>query len=329
MLYPIIRQCLFSLEPEQAHNVALKMLQWCPQIVFPKQIYKPIECLGLTFPNRIGLAAGLDKNADYLPGLAKLGFGFIEVGTVTPKPQEGNPKPRLFRLPQHQALINRMGFNNKGVDHLVKQVQHSNYEGILGINIGKNKTTANDNAVDDYLYCLDKVYSHASYIVINISSPNTPGLRELQQKDYLQQLLAPLKQRQLQLAANSMYKPMLIKIAPDLSADECREAIEVIQALEFDGLIATNTSNSRQGVESHQYAKETGGLSGAPIREHADAVLALCRQYAGDDFPIIGLGGILSATDARIKFEQGANLLQIYTGFIYQGPQLIQDCAQI
>jgi len=329
-MYDWIRKLLFTLQPETAHHVTLSALQYCPKSVFPEPISKPFQCMGLTFPNRVGLAAGLDKNGDYLKGLSKLGFGFIEIGTVTPKRQLGNPKPRLFRLPKQEALINRMGFNNKGVDYLVSRVQGAHYQGILGINIGKNKDTPNEQAVDDYLYCLERVYPHASYITVNISSPNTPGLRDLQEQTYLKELMIPLKKKQQELAEEyKRTKPLLIKIAPDLSDEALKNFAEVALELQIDGIIATNTTNQRPGLNDEKLANEVGGLSGGPLKDLADSTLVNLHRLVGDAIPIIGVGGIMSAEDGAIKFDAGASLLQIYTGLIYHGPQLVHELSQI
>lgn len=282
---------------------------------------------GLTFENPVGLAAGLDKNGDYIDALAALGFGFLEVGTVTPKPQLGNPKPRMFRLIEQRAIINRMGFNNKGVDYLIHQVQKKKYQGILGINIGKNATTPIENAIDDYFICLDKVYPHASYITINISSPNTPGLRSLQSNEYLHRLLENLKKRQDQLAnQHQQYVPILIKIAPDLNQEEIVLMGQTFNEHKIDGIIATNTTLDRDLIQGSLFAHESGGLSGQPLFQKSTKILAALKKIV-IDIPIIASGGIMSANDAKIKMEAGAELIQLYTGFIYEGPQLIRSCC--
>lgn len=290
---------------------------------------KPLTVMGLDFPNCVGLAAGLDKDGEYIDGLAGLGFGFIEIGTVTPRPQDGNPQPRLFRLPQSEAIINRMGFNNKGVDHLIERVKKSSFDGVLGINIGKNFDTAVENAVDDYLICLNKVYVYASYIAINISSPNTPGLRTLQYGDELRNLLIALKKEQSILTEkHKKYVPIAIKIAPDLEEHEIKAMAEVFLEQKIDCLIATNTTLAREAVKGQQYAEEQGGLSGKPVTQKSTEVIRLFHQVLGDEIPIIGVGGVSSTQDAKDKLEAGASLVQIYTGFVYQGADLIRQCAK-
>jgi dihydroorotate dehydrogenase len=285
--------------------------------------------MGIEFPNPVGLAAGLDKNADHLAGLAALGFGFIEVGTVTPRPQPGNPKPRLFRIPEKQAIINRMGFNNLGVDHLLGKVKAANYSGVLGINIGKNFDTPVENAADDYRICLRKVYAHASYITVNMSSPNTPGLRDLQFGEPLKRLLASLKAEQQKLQAEyRQYVPMVVKIAPDMADDDIREVAAALIEFELDGVIATNTTISRDGVKGLMHAEQAGGLSGAPLREKSTEVIHKFAQALGGKLPIIGVGGILSGQDGADKILAGASLVQLYSGFIYRGPELIRDVNQ-
>ncbi len=289
----------------------------------------PRKLLGLTFENPVGLAAGLDKNGDYIDVLGSLGFGFIEIGTVTPKPQSGNPKPRMFRLEKDQAIINRMGFNNKGVDHLVGQVKKKKYQGVLGINIGKNATTAIENAIQDYLYCLDKVYAHASYITINISSPNTPGLRSLQGTEHLTSMLGELKKRQDQLAnQHNKYVPLIIKISPDLNSQEIIDMAGAFLENKIDGIIATNTTLDRINLNSI-YANESGGLSGQPLFDKSTQVLSQLKKLVNGQIPIIASGGIMSADQAKTKIEAGADLVQLYTGFIYQGPSLIAECCKV
>ena len=289
----------------------------------------PKTVMGITFPNPVGLAAGLDKNAECIDAWDRLGFGFIEVGTVTPRPQPGNPKPRMFRLPEQQALINRLGFNNKGVDHLVERVRASRYTGVLGINIGKNFDTPLDKAQDDYLICLRKVYAHASYVTVNLSSPNTKGLRELQNEDALTALLKSLKQEQARLAQeHQRYVPMVVKIAPDMADEQLIQTADVLRACRADGVIATNTTIARPGISNEAIAQEQGGLSGRPLQSlSTHAVRVLHGQLAGE-LPIIGLGGISDRATAAEKLEAGADLLQIYTGFIYQGPSLIGQCVE-
>jgi dihydroorotate dehydrogenase len=331
-IYPLIRPLLFSLDAETAHSVTLKLLNisyscGLNKIIAPSITNnKPVEIMGLSFKNSVGLAAGLDKNGDYIDALASLGFGFIEIGTVTPRPQAGNAKPRLFRLPEHGAIINRMGFNNKGIDHLLAQVAKSKYKGILGINIGKNADTPIENAVDDYLIGLRKAYTAASYITINISSPNTKNLRQLQQGDELRHLISTLKAEQLKLQAHyNKYTPLVLKIAPDLTAEEINTIAQLLLEFEIDGVIATNTTLSRDAIAGHKLADEAGGLSGLPLKDKSTEVVRLLAQVLNKKIPIIAAGGIFSAQDAQEKINAGASLVQIYSGFIYQGSQLISD----
>lgn len=334
MSYAFVKKVLFRLDPETAHDLTLKALRASDKtgllkVFMPPSLYRPRQLMGLEFPNAVGLAAGLDKNAECMQGLARLGFGFIEVGTVTPRPQLGNEKPRLFRIEDRQAIINRMGFNNHGVDYLVRQVKKSGYRGILGINIGKNKDTPAENALDDYIYCLEKVYDLASYITINISSPNTPGLRALQMGDPLQQLLEGLKRMQQDLTVKrGRYVPLVLKVAPDLTEDEIEGVAEKLIEFEMDGVIATNTTLSRAGVEGARNARETGGLSGKPLTRRATHVLGQLRSKLGDTYPIIASGGVMTAQDAMDKVKAGANLVQIYTGLIYNGPELVAASAR-
>jgi dihydroorotate dehydrogenase len=333
-IYPLIRPLLFSLDAETAHSVTLKLLNISYTCGLNKLIApsitnnKPVDIMGLNFKNSVGLAAGLDKNGDYIDALASLGFGFIEIGTVTPRPQAGNAKPRLFRLPEHGAIINRMGFNNKGIDHLLAQVAKSSYKGILGINIGKNADTPIENAVDDYLIGLRKAYSVASYITINISSPNTKNLRQLQQGDELRHLISSLKAEQLKLQAHyNKYTPLVLKIAPDLNENEINTIAQLLVEFEIDGVIATNTTLSREAIASHSLAQEAGGLSGLPLKDKSTEVVRLLAQTLNKKIPIIAAGGIFSAQDAQEKINVGASLVQIYSGFIYHGSQLISDIA--
>lgn len=331
MNYEILRKFLFSFEPETAHSLSLAALKWLQRCGFKlpqKQI--PRSVMGLQFPNPVGLAAGLDKNGDYIDALAALGFGFIEIGTITPRPQPGNPKPRLFRLPQAHALINRMGFNNKGVDYLVAQVKKAKFSGILGINIGKNFDTPLEQAVDDYCFCLQRVYPYASYVVINISSPNTPGLRDLQFAAQLDELLVKLKQEQQQLAQqHNKLVPLVVKISPDLSDAEIETIADVLLRNKVEGVIATNTTLAREGVEGLEHATEQGGLSGKPVKDKSTRVIKKLSQHLQGKLPIIGVGGIESAADASEKLAAGASLVQIYTGFIYQGPGLIRQINSV
>jgi dihydroorotate dehydrogenase len=330
-VYSLVQKFLLGRDPEWSHDVSIAFLKYS-QRNFMSRFYaqklpeKPINCLGMTFKNAIGLAAGLDKNGECIDAFAAMGFGFIEVGTVTPKPQLGNDKPRLFRLVEHNAIINRMGFNNKGVDYLVAQVKKAKYEGILGINIGKNKTTPDESALEDYLYCLDKVYAFASYITVNISSPNTPGLRNLQYGDALDNLLSGLKQRQLALQIeHKKYVPILIKIAPDLSDEEVKSIAASLINSKMDGVIATNTTLDRERVQGHEYANEAGGLSGEVLADKSLRLTKILAQALDGKMPIIGVGGISNPHDVQGRIQAGATLVQVYSSFIYQGPQLIQE----
>ncbi|MDD5276683.1 MAG: quinone-dependent dihydroorotate dehydrogenase [Methylovulum sp.] len=332
-LYPLLRPLLFSLNPETAHELTLKLLNAAHQSGLAKLIYptvqdNPVTVMGMIFKNPVGLAAGLDKNGDYIDALAALGFGFIEIGTVTPRPQPGNPKPRLFRLPDHQAIINRMGFNNLGIDHLLAQVKQSRYSGILGVNIGKNFDTPIDSAADDYLFGLRKAYTVASYITINISSPNTQNLRQLQQGDEIKKLISALKEEQLKLSQeHGRYVPLVLKIAPDLTTDEINHIAKLLLDFAVDGVIATNTTIARDMLGDHPLAQETGGLSGAPVKAKATAVVQNLAAELNGRCPIIAAGGIACAADAQEKIAAGASLVQVYTGLIYQGPELIASIA--
>lgn len=333
MLYSLARSALFQLPTETSHDLSMKAIDLMATAkvspcLYPK-VRAPKQVMGIEFPNSVGLAAGLDKNGDHILGMDALGFGFVEIGTVTPRAQDGNPLPRLFRLPQQQAIINRMGFNNKGVDHLVSQVVKSRFKGVLGINIGKNLTTPVEKAEDDYLYCLERVYPHATYIVVNVSSPNTPGLRTLQFGDSLAQLLSALKDKHSQLATEHGVRiPLVIKIAPDLADEEIEMIAKQFLEFEIDGVIATNTTAGRTGVEQNPLAKEAGGLSGAPLCSLSTQVIGKLHTALDGQIPIIGVGGISSAADARAKIAAGASLVQIYSGFIYQGPGLIRRAAK-
>lgn len=335
MFYSLARHLLFQLPPEASHHVALKGISLAESLGFlallPPVPAQPVEAMGLTFPNPVGLAAGLDKNGDHIDGLAALGFGFIEIGTVTPRPQPGNPKPRLFRLPQAGAIINRMGFNNLGVDHLVQQVQRCRYRGVLGINIGKNFDTPLEKAVDDYLLCLDRVYAHASYVTVNISSPNTKGLRNLQSGEALAALLEPLKNRQAQLASQHGRKvPLAVKIAPDLEPADVEVIAGQMRRFEIEAVIATNTTLGRAGVENLPHGNEAGGLSGVPVRAASTRVLReLGQALQGSGTVLIGVGGIGDGAAAAEKMAAGASLVQVYTGFIYRGPALVREAAAI
>lgn len=331
MFYPIAQKLMFACDAEWSHNFALgslKRLSNTPLAALWRQQLeaKPVTVAGIRFDNLLGLAAGLDKNAECIDAFGQMGFGFIEVGTVTPKPQMGNDKPRIFRLPQSQAIINRMGFNNKGVDYLVQNVKNASYKGVLGINIGKNKDTPNEQGKDDYIHCMRKVYAHASYITVNISSPNTPGLRDLQFGDALLDLLQSVKNEQLDLQAQyDKYVPVFVKIAPDMDLVAVQQVADTLLKSKMDGVIATNTTLDRSLVQGQRFADEAGGLSGLPVRDKSTQVLTQLRQAVGAKLPIIGVGGISDAASAQEKLAAGANLLQIYTGFIYRGPQLIKE----
>ncbi len=332
-MYSLLRSILFQMDPEKSHHFSLNALSTMEKLhlsglLAARVADNPRKVMGIEFKNPVGLAAGLDKNGDYIDALASLGFGFIEIGTVTPKPQEGNPKPRLFRLPEHQAIINRMGFNNMGVDYLVNRVQQAKYQGVLGINIGKNKDTPNERAVDDYVHCMEKVYAHASYITVNLSSPNTPGLRDLQFGEPLKRLLEELKNTQQRLKTQHQKTvPLVIKVAPDMSSDDIKDVAGSLLAFELDGLIATNTTISRDNIKSHPLAKEAGGLSGAPVCQLSTQTIQQFTALLGDKVPVIGVGGITDAQSAKDKVLAGAQLVQIYTGFIYRGAGLIKEAA--
>ena len=333
-MYSLIKPLLFQFDAEKAHHLTLDNLQRAHRFGLlshfgNKVMPCPSTLMGLALKNSVGLAAGLDKNGEYIDALAALGFGFIEIGTITPRPQDGNPKPRLFRLPEHQAIINRMGFNNHGVDALIANVKRAKFQGVLGINIGKNATTPIENAVDDYLTCLTKVYDHASYITVNISSPNTKNLRALQSEDELSKLLGTLKEEQARLQQQrGRYVPMAVKIAPDLNLEEIEAIAQVVTQVEMDGVIATNTTISREAVQGLAHAGETGGLSGRPVFEASNRVIRLLRAALGSNYPIIGVGGVLSGDDAVSKVRAGADLVQIYTGLIYKGSALVREAAQ-
>ena len=334
MIYPLIRKFFFSLDAEDAHGIGMRGVSAlsCTGLagVLAKPVPAcPVEVMGLRFPNPVGLAAGLDKNGDHIDGLARLGFGFIEIGTVTPRPQAGNPRPRLFRIPEAQGIINRMGFNNDGVDKLIENVDRANYKGVLGINIGKNADTPIENAADDYLICLRKVYTRATYITVNISSPNTKNLRQLQQSDEFDSLLAQLKAEQTLLADKyGKYVPIAVKIAPDLEPPQVQDIAAKLVKHQLDGVIATNTTLSRTGVESLKHGNEAGGLSGAPVRAKSTRVIRELATALDGALPIIGVGGIFSATDAEEKIQAGASLVQLYSGLIYRGPDLVGECVR-
>jgi dihydroorotate dehydrogenase len=327
-MYNTIKKLLFHLDPETAHGFTLKSLKLghCLGLTnfLPKPPSSPCTFMGINFPNRVGLAAGLDKNGDYIEALASLGFGFIEVGTITPKPQDGNPTPRLFRVTEHEAIINRMGFNNKGCDHLVERLKQTKFKGILGVNIGKNRDTSIENAVDDYLYGFRALAPYASYITINISSPNTESLRALQQADMLKALLGNLKAEQAEFAKQKKYVPLVVKIAPDLTPDDIEDIAKILLSEKIDGVIATNTTVSRDGVEDVPYGNEVGGLSGRPLTSSSTAVIQQLSQLLRGQIPIIASGGVMNGADAAEKFAAGASLVQLYTGLIYRGPGLIR-----
>ncbi|HWT71431.1 MAG TPA: quinone-dependent dihydroorotate dehydrogenase [Oxalicibacterium sp.] len=336
LMYALARPFLFAMDPESAHNLTLPALRSAARmglVAVPKPAPDPRSVMGINFPNPVGLAAGLDKDGAYIDGLAALGFGFIEVGTVTPRAQPGNPMPRMFRLPQAQAVINRMGFNNGGVDAFVANVRaskfHQDREGVLGLNIGKNASTPIEHAVDDYLVCLEKVYPYASYVTVNISSPNTKNLRQLQGGSELETLLTQLKDAQARLSdQHKRYVPIALKIAPDIDEEQIKVIAQALLRYKMDAVIATNTTISRDAVSHLKHGNEAGGLSGAPVREASNAVVSGLKKEVGDALPIIGVGGILNAQDARSKVEAGASLVQLYTGLIYRGPALIRECAQ-
>ncbi len=329
--YPLARHFLFKLDPEVAHELSIHQLAWMGGTPFElffrnKLPSRPVEVMGLKFDNPVGLAAGLDKDGDAIDAFGAMGFGFIEVGTVTPRPQPGNDKPRIFRVIPAQGIINRMGFNNKGVDNLIENVKKSHYKGILGINIGKNKDTPIENGKDDYLICMDKVYPYAGYIAVNISSPNTPNLRQLQYGEALDELLKVLKERQKELAEqHKKYVPLAVKIAPDLTSDELKQVAESLLKYNIDGVIATNTTLDRELIHDMPHAAETGGLSGRPLQNKSTEIIRQLHEYLKGQIPIIGVGGIDSAMAAREKMQAGAELVQIYSGFIYHGPDLVKN----
>ena len=334
-MYGLARPLLFALDAERAHGLGLASLEAAyrsglnPLVgAAPKPL--PTKAFGLAFPNPVGLAAGLDKNGAHIDALLALGFGFVEVGTVTPRPQPGNPKPRMFRLPEHEAVINRLGFNNQGVDVLARNVEKARRTSgaLLGINIGKNKDTPNEDAASDYLHCLRKVYPLADYVTVNISSPNTAGLRELQEEQALRRLVGTLREEQELLASRHGKRvPVLVKIAPDLSDSDIAAAGRVLGDLQVDGVIATNTTIGREGVEGARHADEVGGLSGAPLMAKSTAVLRMLRTRLPEAIPLVGVGGILHGADAATKQAAGATLVQVYTGLVYRGPALVGECV--
>jgi dihydroorotate dehydrogenase len=330
-MYKLARELLFSLSPETSHELSIDLIGAGGRLGLNRLLNKapaslPVKVMGLEFPNPVGLAAGLDKNGDAIDGFAQLGFGFVEIGTVTPRPQPGNPKPRLFRLPEAEAIINRMGFNNLGVEHLLARVRAAKFDGVLGINIGKNFDTPVERAVDDYLICLEKVYAHASYITVNVSSPNTPGLRSLQFGDSLKQLLEALRVRQDSLAIEHGKRVTLaIKIAPDMSDEETALVAQALLESGMDAVIATNTTLGREGVEGLPFGNEAGGLSGAPVRDKSTHTVKVLAGELGGRLPIIAVGGITEGRHAAEKIAAGASLVQVYSGFIYKGPALIRE----
>lgn len=334
MMYRLARTAFFQLDPEHAHELAVKnfvRFTGTPLDIFYRQHLppRPVQVMGLHFKNPVGLAAGLDKNAECIDAFAAMGFGFVEVGTVTPLAQDGNEKPRIFRLLPAEGLINRMGFNNLGVDVLVENVKKAKYEGIIGINIGKNKNTPIENGVDDYLICMDKVYDHASYIALNVSSPNTPGLRALQYGDALDSLLGSLKARQGELTqSRGKYVPLALKIAPDMTEEELVQVADALVRHQIDGVIATNTTLDRTLVDGMAHAHEMGGLSGPPLKNKSTEIIRLLHKELNGKLPIIGVGGIDSVISAKEKMMAGAELVQVYTGFIYHGPRLVKNIVE-
>ncbi len=326
MWYRAVRPALFALDPERAHRLALNALRLAGQGRVRVPATHPIECMGLRFANRVGLAAGFDKNASAIDGLGSLGFGFIEIGTVTPRPQPGQPRPRLFRLPTAEALVNRLGFPNDGAEKVAARLRHRTYRGIVGVNIGKNATTPLERAIDDYLSCLRTMRSVADYIVVNVSSPNTAGLRSLQARELLEPLLTGLLAERGTRSADRPL-PLLLKISPDLSAPELQDVAALLKTLPLNGVVATNTTLSRKGLGTAASA-QTGGLSGRPLQPLSLRTVASLRTHLGPDFPIIGVGGIDSASAARAMRTAGADLIQVYTGLIYRGPTLVSQCIR-
>ncbi|MTI15408.1 quinone-dependent dihydroorotate dehydrogenase [Sansalvadorimonas verongulae] len=333
-MYKLARSLLFRLTPETAHDMTMDLLGAGQRLGLIKRIVRPVpdapvKVMGLEFPNPVGLAAGLDKDGQCIDAFGSLGFGFVEVGTVTPLSQPGNPKPRMFRLIENEALINRMGFNNKGVDNMVANLRKATTKAVIGVNIGKNKVTPVEKANDDYIACLQKVYPWAGYVAVNLSSPNTPGLRELQFGEHLASLLKALKDEQVRLAEqHDRYVPIAIKLAPDMSDDELREIAGQLVAFGMDGVIATNTTLERDAVADHEYASEQGGLSGKPLTGLATDKIRVLAEAVDGKIPVIGVGGIMSAADAVEKVKAGASLVQVYTGFIYRGPELVAEASE-
>ncbi|BEV70650.1 MULTISPECIES: quinone-dependent dihydroorotate dehydrogenase [unclassified Paludibacterium] len=334
MLYPLLRPLLFRLDPEKAHELTLTSLELTHRLhlmrlAAPAAVQAPVQAMGLTFANAVGLAAGLDKNGAHIDALFDMGFGFVEIGTITPRAQPGNDKPRMFRVVEHEGIINRMGFNNLGVDTLIDHVRSRRSRGVLGINIGKNASTPIERAADDYLACMDKVYEHASYIAVNISSPNTKNLRQLQQGDELSALLGALKTRQASLADRyGRHVPLAVKIAPDLESGQISEVARLLCEHRIDGVIAGNTTLAREAIAGHRHAGEAGGLSGKPLTDKATALIRQLAMELDGALPIIGVGGILCGRDATDKIHAGATLVQLYSGLVYRGPGLIAECAR-
>lgn len=332
MSYKLLRAWLFSMDPEKAHEKTLQMLEGVNKLGLPGAVYSkkalPTTCMGVQLQNPVGLAAGLDKNGAYIDALAELGFGFLEIGTVTPRPQAGNEKPRLFRIKEAGAIINRMGFNNDGIEQMIANIERAKYQGVLGINIGKNATTPVENAIDDYVYCLERAYPYASYITINISSPNTKNLRDLQSADALARLLHGIKTCHIRLATEyGFYVPLALKIAPDLDMEQIDAIAKTVVDFEIDGLIATNTTLSRAGVESYRYGDEAGGLSGRPVNYQSTVILSEFAKRLSGKVDLIGVGGIDSGELALQKFRAGAKAIQLYSGLVYKGPKLIDECV--
>lgn len=333
-MYSYLRKALFALDPERAHHLSMDAIGAAERLGLMSLVSKPVaddpvELMGLTLPNPVGLAAGLDKNAQAFNGLGALGFGFVEVGTVTPRPQPGNPQPRIFRLPEAEAIINRMGFNNLGVDYLIERVKRRRFGGVLGINVGKNFDTPVERAADDYCLCMEKVYPYADYITANVSSPNTKGLRDLQFGDSLNRLLEAIKEKQQQLAQeNDRYVPLAVKIAPDMDVDAIRQIAQALRQYEIDGVIATNTTIDKSSVANLPHGNEEGGLSGRPLREKSTEVITQLAGELSGEIPIIGVGGICNGDSAAEKIRAGATAVQIYTGFIYRGPELVREAAE-
>jgi dihydroorotate dehydrogenase len=327
-MYSLLRPWLFKLDAEQAHGVVLSTLNWVPKRCFATPAINKVEVMGMEFLHPVGLAAGLDKNGEYLDALAKIGFSFIEIGTVTPRPQLGNPKPRLFRVLDQQAVVNRMGFNNHGVDALVNNIKKSPFQGILGVNIGKNKDTPLDSAVDDYLFCMRAVYPYASYITVNISSPNTPDLRQLQKSHYFSKLLSQLHTEQLRLTdRDGRQVPLVVKISPDEDDETLKAMVHIMLEHDIKGIIATNTTSQPEYFRQLPPRMKQGGLSGKPLQSLSTSCLRLLKRYVGDDMALIGVGGVHDTASAQEKMDAGASLVQVYSGLIYQGPELVLQLA--